>query len=86
MTLLEREQAEMRKRWSAPAYRLEYGAVHGHLPTAEFTLGATMLATEEIYNLIEGAYDRNQQALPASLSHISEEAGAGETNQGESSS
>ncbi len=86
MTLLEREQAEMRKRWAAPAYRLEYGSIHGYLPTAELTLGATMLATEEIYKLIEDAYDRNQQALPARLPSTSSEAVAGEKGQGESSS
>lgn len=84
MTVLEQEQAEMRKRWAAPAYRLEHGSVHGYLPTAEFTLGTTMLSTEELYKQIEDAYDRNEQELPKSLPSTSSEAGAGTQSQGES--
>ena len=85
MTILEREQAEMRKRWAAPAYRLEHGLVKGSINTGEFTLGVANINYTELLRRMEEIHDRRgeSQNIPEGMPSISSEAGEGTQAEGE---
>ena len=68
MTALEREQAEMRTRWAAPAYRLEHGLVKGSITTGEFTLGALNINYTELLRKMEEMHDGRREPQDVSES------------------